>query len=146
MDSIHNEQTNETAECLAWCVAEAYMYYLVAINGRTIYRYETGNIEVSRDFLMDLLDSYLKEENYSPQQRSEIYTKFLKRIDLDQSQSRNTIMVAGKAPQLSEQGIDYMNAFLGRFGEMITELGIQNIDDFLPKNFVKHKQQYSLDA
>ncbi|WGM06644.1 hypothetical protein [Arsenophonus nasoniae] len=48
-----------THEFFCWRVAEAYMYYLMATNRRPVYRYETGDIEVSCHFLMPLLDGYL---------------------------------------------------------------------------------------
>lgn len=48
-----------THKFFCWRVAEAYMYYLMATNRRPVYRYETGDIEVSRHFLMPLLDGYL---------------------------------------------------------------------------------------
>lgn len=79
-------------------VAEAYLLYLVAIWRRPIYRYETGDIEVSKPFLHGLLDGYLKDrmtESY----RARFYYKLLKEID--STPLKGVIICGGKIPGLS---------------------------------------------
>lgn len=114
------KEAHEMAEFLAGRVAEAYMYYLIAVNGVNVDRYKTGDIEFSRDYLTHLLDGYIKDEK-SPLQRLEFYKILLNKIDSNKPITANTIMVAGKVPPLSKLGMKFMDSFISSFGDMITE-------------------------
>lgn len=106
-------------EFFAWRVAEAYVLYLMSTNRRPVYRYETGDIEVDRHFLMPLLDGYLGDR-HNEGWRSRFYIKLL---DNDISPDSRSIFTGGKPPQLNRRGIKYMNALVHEFGDMLEDIG-----------------------
>lgn len=106
-------------EFFAWQVAEAYVLHLIATNRRPVYRYETGDIEVDRHFLLGLLDGYL-EERRDEEWRGRFYIKLL---NFDTSTDARVIFCGGKTPRLSRRGIKYMNALVHEFGNMLEDIG-----------------------
>ncbi|HGJ5863824.1 hypothetical protein [Arsenophonus nasoniae] len=112
-----------THEFFCWRVAEAYMYYLMATNRRPVYRYETGDIEVSCNFLMPLLDGYLGDRK-PPEWRAKFYVKLM--TPFSEKADLRAIICAGKAPQLNRRGIKYMNALLHEFGNMVSDIGVKD--------------------
>ncbi|QBY41918.1 hypothetical protein QE197_01480 [Arsenophonus nasoniae] len=112
-----------THEFFCWRVAEAYMYYLMATNRRPVYRYETGDIEVSRHFLMPLLDGYLGDRK-TTEWRAKFYVKLM--TPFSEKADPRAIICAGKIPQLNRRGIKYMNALLHEFGDMLSDIGVKD--------------------
>lgn len=112
---------NETS-CDFFCsrVAEAYLLHLVAIWRRPIYRYATGDIEVSHSFLWGLLDGYPKDRMTSSY-RAKFYSKLLKKFD--PTPAKGAVICGGKVPELSKRGIKYMNALVHGFGDMLEDIG-----------------------
>lgn len=113
----------EPYEFFGWRVAEAYVYHLVATWHRPIYRYETGDIEVSRHFLFGLLDGYLMDRK-DTQWRARFYSMLLE--PFDEKPAPNTVICGGKIPVLSKRGIRYMNALVHQYGDMLTDIGVQD--------------------
>lgn len=113
----------KTHEFFCWRVAEAYMYYLMATDRRPVYRYETGDIEVSRHFLMPLLDGYLGDRKPT-EWRVRFYIKLM--TPFSEKADPRAIICAGKVPQLNRRGIKYMNALLHEFGNMVSEIGVKD--------------------
>ncbi|MEQ1977384.1 hypothetical protein [Xenorhabdus sp. SGI240] len=110
-------------EYFGWRVAEAYIYHLVATWRRPVYRYETGDIEVSRYFLFGLLDGYLMDRRDAGW-RARFYEKLLE--PFDEKPALNTVICGGKVPVLSKRGIRYMNALVHQYGDMLTDIGVQD--------------------
>lgn len=108
-----------THEFFCWRVAEAYIYHLMATNRRPVYRYESGDIEVSRHFLMPLLDGYLAER-HPEEWRGKFYVKLLNN---DLTPDPRAVFCGGKPPLLSRRGIKYMNALVHEFGDMLEDIG-----------------------
>lgn len=104
-------------------VAEAYMYHLMATNRRPVYRYASGDIEVSRHFLVPLLDGYLAERK-PPYWRAKFYTKLLE--PFSEKPDPRAIVSCGKAPLLTRRGIKYMNALLHEFGDMLSDIDLKD--------------------
>lgn len=119
--------TNNPSACDFFCarVAEAYLLYLVATWRRPIYRYETGDIEVSISFLSGLLDGYPKDR-MSDGYRARFYLKLL--TEFDPTPAEGVVICGGKVPVLSKRGIKYMNALVHEYGDMLTDIGI--MDEF----------------
>lgn len=117
------EQIVQPYKFFCWRVAEAYMYYLMATNRRSVYRYETGDIEVSRHFLTPLLDGYLGDRKL-PEWRAKFYVKLM--TPFSEKVDPRAIICAGKVPQLNRRGIKYMNALLQEFSGMISDIGVKD--------------------
>ncbi|MGG2139988.1 hypothetical protein [Symbiopectobacterium sp. RP] len=117
------EQILQPHEFFCWRVAEAYMYYLMATNRRPVYRYETGDIEVSRHFLMPLLDGYLGDRK-PPEWRARFYVKLM--TPFSEKPDPRAIICVGKVPQLNQRGIKYMNALLHEFGDMLSDIAVKD--------------------
>lgn len=119
-------------EFFAWRVAEAYVLHLMSTNRRPVYRYSTGDIEVSRYFLMPLLDGYLADK-YTKEWRGRFYTKLL--IDNFVADPRS-VFCGGRPPLLNRRGIKYMNALVHKFGDMLEDTGGRDEEGRLtmPKN------------
>lgn len=111
-------------EFFAWRVAEAYVLYLMSVNHRPVYRYETGDIEVDRHFLMPLLDGYLGERR-DEEWRGRFYIRLL---DNDLRPDPRAVFCGGKTPKLSKRGIRYMNALVHEFGDMLEDIGGRDDD------------------
>lgn len=104
-------------------VAEAYLLYLVSVWRRPIYKYETGDIEVSKPFLHCLLDAYPKDR-MTDGYRARFYSKLLK--EFDAKPSKGVVICGGKIPELSKRRIKYMNALVHEYGDMLTDIGIKD--------------------
>ncbi|PHM72268.1 hypothetical protein [Xenorhabdus sp. KJ12.1] len=88
-----------------------------------IYRYETGDIEVSRCFLFGLLDGYLVDRKNAGW-RARFYATLLE--PFDEKPSPNIVICGGKVPVLSKRGVRYMNALVHQYGDMLTDIGMQD--------------------
>lgn len=115
--------TNNPSACDFFCsrVAGAYLLYLVSTWRRPIYRYETGDIEVSASFLAGLLDGYPKDR-MSDGYRARFYSKLL--MEYDPTPADGVVICGGKVPVLSRRGIKYMNALVHEYGDMLTDIGV----------------------
>jgi len=111
-------------ELFAWRVAEAYVLHLMATNRRPVYRYESGDIEVDRYFLMPLLDGYLGER-HDEDWRGRFYVRLL---DNDISPDPRAVFCGGKVPKLRRLGVRYMNALVHEFGDMLVDIGGRDSD------------------
>lgn len=118
-------KNNDSFACDFFCerVAEAYLLYLVSVWRRPIYKYETGDIEVSKPFLHGLLDGYPKDR-MTDGYRARFYSKLLK--EFDETPSKGVVICGGKIPELSKRGIKYMNALVHEYGSMLTDIGVSD--------------------
>lgn len=103
------EQIVQPHEFFFWRVAEAYIYYLIATNRLPVYRYETGDIELSHHFLMLLIHDYLVDRTL-PKWRAKFYVNLM--MPFSEKVNPRAIICTGKVSQLNRRDIKYMNVLL----------------------------------
>jgi len=103
-------------------ISDAYLFYLVSLHRRPIYRHQYGDISLNQPALQGFLDPYLESKGWSMKKRSEWYLRIL---DLQSYTQRNNSKFIdwGTVPTLKPRGIRWINACFNRLGEMVNEAG-----------------------
>lgn len=103
-------------------VADAYLFYLVSIHRRPVYRHQYGDISLDQPALHGFIDSYLEDKGWSIQRRSEWYGKI---VDFEAAIKRGNsdFIDWGTVPTLKPRGIRWLNACFSRLGEMVHAQG-----------------------
>ncbi|EPS5421667.1 TPA: hypothetical protein R4126_000141 [Klebsiella michiganensis] len=106
---------------LTW-VCDAYLFYLVSLHRRPVYRHQYGDISLNQPALQGFIDSYLKDKGWGTERRCAHYINILDLIKyLHRSNSK--FIDWGAVPALTPRGIRWMNACLSRLGEMVNSYG-----------------------
>lgn len=103
-------------------VADAYLFHLVAMHRRPIYRHQYGDISLDQPALHSFIDFYLEKKGWNVQRRCKWYGKI---IDMDAlAERKNSDFIDwGTVPKLKPRGIRWLNACFSRLGEMVNEKG-----------------------
>lgn len=106
---------------LTW-VCDAYLFYLVSLHRRPVYRHQHGDISLNQPALQGFIDSYLKDKGWSLERRHAHYIDILDLIKY-LHRSNSQFIDWGTVPALTPRGIRWMNACLSRLGEMVNSYG-----------------------
>lgn len=108
-------------QALAW-VCDAYLFHLVSMHRRPVYRHQYGDISLSQSSLQGFIDSYLIDKGWDTERRRAYYINLL---DLIRYIHRNnsSFIDWGTVPVLTPRGICWINACLSRLGEMVNSNG-----------------------
>lgn len=108
-------------QALIW-VCDAYLFYLVSLHRRPVYRHQYGDISLNQPSLHGFIDSYLKEKGWGIDRRHRHYIQIIdviKYLERDNSD----FVDWGTVPALTPRGIRWMNACFSRLGEMVNSYG-----------------------
>lgn len=108
-------------QALTW-VCDAYLFHLVSLHRRPVYRHQYGDISLNQPALQGFIDSYLADKGWDTERRRAHYINMLDLIKyLDHN---NSVFVDwGTIPTLIPRGIRWMNACFSRLGEMVNSYG-----------------------
>jgi hypothetical protein len=125
MHNVYTHPGRTTAErhqqALTW-VCDAYLFYLVSLHRRPIYRHAYGDISLNQPALQGFIDSYLIDKGWDIERRLVHYIDILDLIKYMGRKNSNFIDW-GTVPVLTPRGIRWLNACFSRLGEMVNEKG-----------------------
>ncbi|POP44956.1 hypothetical protein CHU32_13835 [Superficieibacter electus] len=108
-------------QALTW-VCDAYLFYLVSLHRRPVYRHQHGDISLNQPALREFIDTYLLDKGWGPERRVVRYTHLLDfKAHVDGINS--SFIDWGTVPTLTPRGIRWMNACFSRLGEMVNSYG-----------------------
>lgn len=113
------EKTHQRA--LTW-VCDAYLFYLVSLHRRPVYRHQYGDISLNQPVLQGFVDSCLKDKGWDAERRRAHYINILDLIKY-MHRSNSAFIDWGTVPALTPRGIRWMNACLSRLGKMVNSYG-----------------------
>lgn len=103
-------------------VSDAYLFHLVSLHRRSVYRHQYGDISLNQPSLQGFIDSYLEDKGWDLERRRAHYINMLDLIDYMGRKSSDFIDW-GTVPTLTPRGIRWMNACFLRLGEMVNTCG-----------------------
>lgn len=108
-------------QALTW-VCDAYLFHLVSLHRRPVYRHQYGDISLDQPALRGFIDSYLADKGWSMERRRAHYINILDLIKY-MHRSNSDFIDWGTVPVLTSRGIRWMNACFSRLGEMVNSYG-----------------------
>ncbi|WP_324030012.1 hypothetical protein GC087_06580 [Pantoea sp. JZ2] len=121
-------------------MTDAYLFYLVSLHRRPVYRHQYGDISLNQPSVQGFIDSYLADKGWSVERRWYRYARIL---DLKGELERNNsdFIDWGTVPKLNPRGIKWLNACFWQLGEMVNEKGgwsymVSYIDEWKAQNEV----------
>lgn len=108
-------------QALEW-VCDAYLFYLVSMHRRPVYRHQYGDISLNQPAIRGFIDSYLKDKGWDLEKRRAHYINILDLIKY-MHRSSSDFIDWGTVPALTPRGIQWMNACFSRLGEMVSSYG-----------------------
>ncbi|WP_334373118.1 hypothetical protein [Enterobacter hormaechei] len=108
-------------QALTW-VSDAYLFYLVGLHRRPVYRHQYGDISLNQPAIRGFIDSYLKDKGWDLEKRRAHYINILDLIKY-MHRSNSDFIDWGTVPALTPRGIRWMNACFSRLGEMVSSYG-----------------------
>ena len=103
-------------------ISDAYLFHLVSMHRRPVYRHQHGDIHLSQHAVQGFLDSLLEEKGWSLERRWEWFQRCLD-LDAYMRRDKSQFIDWGTVPQLKPRGIRWINACFNRLGEMVEDLG-----------------------
>ncbi|WP_448309835.1 hypothetical protein [Pantoea sp. PGP6] len=116
------EQSHQQA--LRW-LADAYLFHLVSVHRRPVYRHQYGDISLSQHAVQGFIDTHLAEKRMTIRERRNRYITLLD-MDAFAVRGNSDFVDWGTVPQLKPRGIRWMNACFNRYGEMVQGMGGQD--------------------
>ncbi|WP_407226284.1 hypothetical protein [Enterobacter roggenkampii] len=104
------------------CVSDAYLFHLVSLHRRPVYRHKYGDISLNQPALRGFIDSYLADKGWSMERRRAHYIRMLDLIKY-MHRSNADFVDWGTVPALNPRGIRWMNTCFSRLGEMVNSFG-----------------------
>ncbi|OZP69701.1 hypothetical protein CIG53_00130 [Enterobacter asburiae] len=108
-------------QALTW-VCDAYLFYLVSLHRRPVYRHQFGDISLNQPALQEFIDSYLENKGWDMEKRRAHYINILDLIKYIH-RSNSDFIDWGTVPSLTPRGLRWMNACFSRLGEMVNACG-----------------------
>lgn len=108
-------------QALTW-VCDAYLFYLVSLHRRPVYRHQHGDISLNQSSLQSFIDSYLADKGWDMERRRTHYINILDLIRY-MHRSNSSFVDWGTVPSLTPRGIRWMNACFSRLGEIVNSYG-----------------------
>lgn len=118
-------------QALQW-LADAYLFHLVSMHRRPVYRHQFGDISLSQHAVQGFMDTHLAEKRMTIRERRNRYITLLD-MDAYAARKNSDFVDWGTVPKLKPRGIRWMNACFNRYGEMVQELGGQDVVDAMIK-------------
>lgn len=108
-------------QALTW-IADAYLFHLVSLHRRPVYRHQCGDISLNQPALQGFIDSYLADKGWSTERR---WYRYLHMLDFVSYLDRNNsdFIDWGTVPKLKPRGIKWLDACFWRLGEMVNQYG-----------------------
>nr|WP_253939274.1 hypothetical protein [Enterobacter cancerogenus] len=106
---------------MTW-VCDAYLFHLVSLHRRPVYRHQYGDISLNQPALQAFIDSYLEDKGWDMEKRRAHYINILDLIKY-MHRSNSDFIDWGTVPTITPRGIRWMNACFSRLGEMVNSLG-----------------------
>lgn len=118
-------------QALRW-IADAYLFHLVSMHRRPVFRHKFGNISLSQHAVQGFIDTHLEEKGMGLKERR---ARYITLLDIDAFVRRNNsdFVDWGTVPVLKPRGIRWLNACFSRYAEMVEELGGQDKVDSMIK-------------
>ena len=104
------------------CVCDAYLFHLVSLHRRPVYRHQYGDISLNQTALQGFIDSYLADKGWSMERRSAHYINILDLIRY-MGRKNSDFIDWGTVPTLTPRGIRWLNACFSRLGDMVNSYG-----------------------
>lgn len=117
-----NSELQQAHQMALGVVADAYLFHLVSLHRRPVYRHQHGDISLNQPALRGFIDSYLEDKGWSLERRMAHYTSMLDLIAY-MERSNSSFIDWGSVPTLTQRGIRWMNACFDRLGEMVSSYG-----------------------
>lgn len=117
-----NSEIQQAHQVALNVVADAYLFYLVSLHRRPVYRHQYGDISLNQPALRGFIDSYLKDKGWSIERRISHYTDMVDLIAYIEP-GNSSFIDWGTVPMLTPRGIRWMNACFSRLGEMVNSYG-----------------------
>lgn len=108
-------------QALTW-VCDAYLFYLVSLHRRPVYRHQYGDISLNQTALQGFIDSYLADKGWSIERRRAHYINILDLIRY-MGRKNSDFIDWGTVPTLTPRGIRWLNACFSRLGDMVNSYG-----------------------
>ena len=108
-------------QALTW-VCDAYLFYLVSLHRRPVYRHQYGDISLNQTALQGFIDSYLADKGWSMERRRAHYINILDLIRY-MGRKNSDFIDWGTVPTLTPRGIRWLNACFSRLGDMVNSYG-----------------------
>ncbi|EAA2606270.1 hypothetical protein AID75_15970 [Salmonella enterica subsp. enterica serovar Senftenberg] len=108
-------------QALTW-VSDAYLFYLVSLHRRPVYRHQYGDISLDQPAVRGFIDSYLEDKGWDVGKRCAHYINILDLIKY-MHRCNSDFIDWGTVPTLTPRGIRWMNACFSRLGEMVNSYG-----------------------
>ncbi len=108
-------------QALTW-VCDAYLFHLVSLHRRPVYRHQYGDISLDQPALRGFIDSYLVDKDWDLERRRAHYIDILDLIKY-MHRSNSDFIDWGTVPALTPRGIRWFNACFSRLGEMVNSYG-----------------------
>ncbi|EAU6190972.1 hypothetical protein [Salmonella enterica] len=108
-------------QALIW-VSDAYLFHLVSMHRRPVYRHQYGDISLDQPAIKGFIDSYLEDKGWDMEKRRAHYINILDLIKY-MHRSNSDFIDWGTVPALTPRGIRWMNACFSRLGEMVNSYG-----------------------
>ncbi len=124
-------------QALRW-VADAYLFHLVSLHRRPVFRHQYGNIALSQHAVQGFIDTHLEEKGMGLKERRARYITLLD-IDAFTDRSNSDFVDWGTVPQLKPRGIRWLNACFSRYAEMVEDLGGQDKVDAMVRKEREHE-------
>lgn len=118
-DIVILQQSHQQA--LQW-LADAYLFHLVSMHRRPVFRHQYGNISLSQHAVQGFIDTHLEEKGMGLKERRARYITLLD-IDAFANRTNSDFVDWGTVPVLKPRGIRWINACFSRYAEMVEELG-----------------------
>lgn len=117
-------QQQSHQQALQW-LADAYLFYLVSMHRRPMFRHQLGNISLSQHAVQGFIDTHLEEKGLGLKERRARYINLLD-MDAFANRTNSDFVDWGTVPVLKPRGIRWLNACFSRYAEMVEELGGQD--------------------
>lgn len=107
-------------------VCEAFMYHQIAMHRRPVYRHKYGDFAIDRTSLAAFIDTHLQKNGMSDAMRLNRYLRILNLGEMEKA-PRGFFVNWGAIPTLKPRGIQWISACLNRFGEMLEDMGPEEV-------------------
>lgn len=111
-------------QALQW-LADAYLFHLVSMHRRPVFRHQLGNISLSQHAVQGFIDTHLEEKGLGLKERRARYINLLDMYAFA-NRTNSDFVDWGTVPVLKPRGIRWINACFSRYAEMVEELGGQD--------------------
>lgn len=103
-------------------VADAYLFHLISMHRRPVYRHRFGDIFLNQPSIIGFLDSHLEDSGRNTEQRWNWYVHILD-FDAMLAEKKGGFIHWGNLPTLKQRGIGWIDCCFDQLGDIVQELG-----------------------